>query len=110
MSETTQKARDDATAMSKEQRSPLGLGVLAILACCGLKVIVLAALALPVGSVGVVVRNIPIALAGLAVAVALVVYIIRRPRRCDAAWASGDEASPARAPDRAPAPTEVPAA
>lgn len=93
MSETTQKARDDTTAMSKEQRSPLGLGVLAILACCGLRVIVLAALALSVGSVGVVVRNTAIALAGLAVAVALVVYIIRRRGRCDAGCAVDVEGS-----------------
>ncbi len=68
--------------MSADERSGLGLGGLAILACCGLKVLVLAGVALSVGSVGVVVRNVAIAVVGLAVAAAVVAYTVRR-RRCD---------------------------
>jgi hypothetical protein len=79
--------------VSADRRSGLGLGGLAILACCGLKVLVLAGVALSLGSLGVVVRNVAIAVAGLAVAAAVVAYAIRRRRRCDDACA-------APAPDR----------
>ncbi len=72
--------------MSADRRSGLGVGGLAILACCGLKALVLAGVALSLGSVGVVVRNVAIAVAGLAVAAAVVAYAIRR-RRCDDACA-----------------------
>jgi hypothetical protein len=77
------------TQVSADRRSGLGLGGLAVLACCGLKVLVLAGVALSLGSVGVVVRNVAIAVAGLAVAAAVVAYAIRR-RRCDDACAAPD--------------------
>jgi hypothetical protein len=83
-------ARRGGAAVSADQRSGLGLGGLAILACCGLKVLVLAGVSLSLGSVGVVVRNVAIAVAGLAVAAAVVAYAIRRRRRCDDACAAPD--------------------
>lgn len=61
----------------------LGLAALAVLACCGAKVLVVGGLALSVGSVGVVARNVALGVAGLAVAAALVASGLRRRRRCE---------------------------
>lgn len=68
---------------------PLALAGLAILACCGVKMLVLGTLALSVASVGVAVRTAAIALVGLALAAALVVFIGRRRRCPDACAALG---------------------
>ncbi|MFN2505771.1 MAG: hypothetical protein ABR540_16330 [Acidimicrobiales bacterium] len=68
---------------------PLALAGLAILACCVVKMLVLGTLALSVASVGVAVRTAAIALVGLALAAALVVFIGRRHRCPDACAALG---------------------
>jgi hypothetical protein len=59
------------------------LGTLAaILACCGVKLVVLAALLIPAGFLT---RNLLVALGALVVAGLLVVVAVRRRRRCDGA-------------------------
>lgn len=68
------------------RRSALPLAGLAIVACCGVKVLVLAAVAVSAGSLGVIVRNVAITVAALAVLVTLVAYAVWR-RQC--AYARG---------------------
>jgi hypothetical protein len=59
------------------------LGLLgAVLACCGVKLLVLAALLAPTGFLT---DNIVVGFTGLAVAAALVAFAVRRRPRCDEA-------------------------
>ena len=60
----------DATPARLEERSPVET---LLLACCGLKGLVLASIALWAGSVGIAVRN-AVTVAGLAAAIALTLW------------------------------------
>jgi hypothetical protein len=87
---------------------PLALAGLAILACCGVKMLVLGTLALSVGSVAVAVRTAAIAVVGLALAAALVAYVIRRRRGANACAVPDTARSPERARAGAPASPSTP--
>lgn len=68
-----------------QDRAPAAFGLVVLLACCGVKVVLLVGLALSAGSVGVAGRNLDLAVLGVAAAIALTVFALRRRRRCEQA-------------------------
>lgn len=69
----------------RDDRTPVALGVVALLACCGVKVLLVVAVALSAGSVGVAGRNLVLGVVGAAAAISLTVFALRRRRRCEQA-------------------------
>lgn len=68
-----------------EDRGPATFGVVALVACCGVKVLLLAGLGLSAGSAGVLVGSVALAVLGVAAAVTLIAFGRRRRQRCQSA-------------------------
>lgn len=83
--ETSSPAGGLETSTPPKDRGPAAFGIVALVACCGVKVLLLAGFALSAGSAGVLVGSVALGLVGVAGAVTVIVFGRRRRQRCESA-------------------------